>query len=220
MSMAGRISITVLIALAASVWLHSGAAAQPADAKSGTTLGMRRYADGKYGFAFWYPEALKVKASAIHDTKSFPGGTLIATLQVGPAGGVAIHVVDSRTSTITDEPNGHAAPIPQTKYFYDMPTQRWMIAYPEGAPNGQSSAPVPAKVTQKTIGGLPRLPAGARFDTTIIPLSTTRFIVVQDGGGASFTAALAQTVTPVVAQIDPAALTAALQAEAAAYKKQ
>jgi hypothetical protein len=64
------------------------------------------------------------------------------------------------------------------------------------------------------------LGSGARFNTTIIPLSTTRFLVVQSGGGSTYTDALAKTVASVRADIDPAAKAAALQAEAEAYKKQ
>jgi hypothetical protein len=144
---------------------------------------------------------------------------VVETLQVGPEGGVAIHVVDSPKSTIADEANGHAAPIAQTRYFYDATSRTWMVAYPEGKPDGTSGAPAPADVSKKTIGGLPMLPSDARFDTTVIPLSTTRFIVVQDGGGSAFTNELAQTVAPAGAGVDPSARSAALQAEAAAYKQ-
>jgi hypothetical protein len=75
-------------------------------------------------------------------------------------------------------------------------------------------------VSQKTIGGLPMLPSSARFDTAIIPLSTTLFVVVQDGGGSAFTNQLARTVAPLAAHVDAAALKAALRDEALAYEKQ
>jgi hypothetical protein len=64
------------------------------------------------------------------------------------------------------------------------------------------------------------LPSDARFDTTIIPLSTTRFIVVQDGGGSAFTGELAQSVAPAGASVDASARSAVLQAETAKYQKQ
>ena len=144
---------------------------------------------------------------------------MVETLQVG-GGTVSLHVVRSPQSTITDEANGHAAPIPQTKYFYDAAAGRWMVAYPEGTDGGGSAAPKPADVSKTTIGGLPMLPSGARFDTTIIPLSTTLFVVVQDGGGSAFTNELAATVAAADAHIDAAALAAALQAEAGGYLKQ
>ena len=214
-----RIVIALAAAGAASVFLPRNVSAQPASV-AGETYGMKQYNDAKYGFSFWYPDALQVTAAATKDRKSFPGGVAVETLQVGPAGAVAIHVVNSPRSTITDEPNGHAAPIAQTKYFYDAPSRRWMVAYREGADTGASAAPAPADVATKTIGDLPMLPSGGRFDTTIIPLSLTRFIVVSDGGGSTFTVQLARPVAPAGAKIGAAALAAALQAEAAAFKKQ
>jgi hypothetical protein len=181
---------------------------------------MSRYVDAKYGFSFWYPRALRITVTAADDAASFPGGVVVETLQVRPAGGISLHVVNSPQSTITDEPNGHAAPIPQTKYFFDAAAQRWMVAYPEGIDGGGSAAPAPADVSKTTIGGQPMLPSGARFDTTIIPLSTTQFVVVQDGGGSEFTNELARTIAAAGAHVDAAALSAALRAEALGYEGQ
>jgi hypothetical protein len=182
---------------------------------------MSRYVDAKHRFSFWYPAALRITVTAANDDASFPGGVVVEALQVRPAGGISLYVVNSPQSTITDEPNGHAAPIPQTKYFYDAASQRWMVAYPEGTDGGGgSAAPAPADVSKTTIGGLPMLPSGARFDTTIIPLSTTQFVVVQDGGGSAFTNELARTVAAAGARVEAAALSAALRAEAIAYEGQ
>ena len=86
-----------------------------------------------------------------------------------------------------------------------------MVTYPEGTDGGGSGAPAPADVSKTTIGGQPMLPSGARFDTTIIPLSTTQFVVVQDGGGSAFTNELARTVAAAGAHVDAAALAAALR---------
>lgn len=180
-----------------------------------------RHIDRGYHFSFWYPRAAKITAASSRDEQSFPGGVLVETFQIGPAGDVSLHVVSSPQSTITDEPNGHAAPIAQTKYFYDTAAQRWMVAHPEGADGGgPPPPPQPADVSKTTIGGQPMLPSGARFDTTIIPLSTTLFVVVQDGGGSAFTDQLAATVAPLDAPINPAAQAAALRALAVAYEKQ
>ena len=55
------------------------------------------------------------------------------------------------------------------------------------------------------------LPSSARFDTTIIPLSTTQFVVVQDGGGSAFTNELARTVAAAGAHVEAAVLADALQ---------
>ena len=196
-------------------------AAAAEGAESGDTYGMRLYTNTRHGFSFWYPKGEPIgAASGGHDTESFPGGDMVETVQIGEEGGVVVHVVNSAKRTITDEPNGHAAPIPQTRYFYDEKARRWMVAYPEGDANGKPSAPAPAEISERTIGGLPMLGSSARFNTTIIPLSTTRFLVVQSGGGSTYTNELARTVAPVHAEIDPAARAAALQAEAAAYQKQ
>jgi hypothetical protein len=201
---------TIAVAILAALGL-SAAAAQ--------TYGMKKFTDTKYGFSFWYPAALKVTVTASSDTASFPGGTLVETLQVGAAGGVVLHVVDSPQSTITDEPNGHAAPIPQTRLFLDAAMQLWMLAYPEGDAGGKPVEAKAADLSNKTIGELSMVGTGARFDTTIIPLTKTRFIVVQDGGGAGFTTQLAATVAAVNAKVAAATQAKALQAEAAAYKK-
>jgi hypothetical protein len=180
---------------------------------------MSRYVDAKYRFSFWYPSALPITVAAANDDKSFPGGVVVETVQIS-GGDISLYVVNSPQSTITDEPNGHAAPIPQTKYFYDASSQRWMVAYPEGTDGGGNGAPAPADVAKTAIGGQPMLPSGARFDTTIIPLSTTQFVVVQDGGGRAFTNELARTVAAPGAKVEAAALAAALHAEAIAYEKQ
>ena len=93
------------------------------------TYGMSQYTDPTYGFSFWYPGALPVIATTANNSSEFPGKTAVEMLQVGPAGGVTIYVVNSPTSTITDEPAGHASPIAQTQYFYDSTSgqSRWII---------------------------------------------------------------------------------------------
>ena len=181
---------------------------------------MSRYVDAKYRFSFWHLRASRIAVTAANDDARFPGGVTVETVQVGSPGGVSLYVVNSPQSTITDEPNGHAAPIPQTKYFYDAASQRWMVTYPEGTDGGGSAAPAPADVSKTTIGGQPMLPSGARFDTTIVPLSTTQFVVVQDGGGSEFTNQLARTVAAAGAHVDAAALSAAVRAEALGYEGQ
>lgn len=213
---------TLAIIIAAQGFAAGGTPACAADIviAPGIAHAMSRHVDRKYGFSFWYPRALPIAAAVVHDEASFPGGTRVETLQVGAAGGVSVHVVVAPGGTVTDEPNGRASPIPQTRYFYDAAAQRWMVAYPEGAEGGGSGTPKPADVSKTTVGGLPMLPSGARFDTTIIPLSTTLFVVVQDGGGSAFTNELAATVAPAEAAIDAPVLKAALKAEAIAYEGQ
>jgi len=219
MTAIGRLVATVVVTIAAAAPV---VAPRAADLPLPPTVShrMRQYVDAKYRFSFWYPAALPITAAAANDDKSFPGGVVVETLQIGSPGDISLNVVNSPQSTITDEPNGHAAPIAQTKYFYDAASQRWMVAYPEGTDSGGSAAPAPADVSQTTVGGQPMLPSGARFDTTIIPLSTTQFVVVQDGGGSAFTNELARTVAAPGAHVDAAVLAEALHAESVAYEKQ
>jgi hypothetical protein len=218
MTIIGRLAATVVVAIAAAA---PAILARAADLPIPPTVShrMRQYVDEKYHFSFWCPAAFPITVATANDDKSFPGGVVVETLQVS-TDGISLYVVNSPQSTITDEPNGHAAPIPQTKYFYDASSQRWMVAYPEGTDGGGSAAPAPADVSQTTVGGQPMLPSSARFDTTIIPLSTTLFVVVQDGGGSAFTNELARTVAAPGAHVDAAVLAAALHAEAMAYEKQ
>jgi hypothetical protein len=211
-----RIFIAGVVLIATALLIRTASSPAAAD----ETFGMRQYVDARYRFSFWYPRALQVTATIGQDKRSFPGGTNVKTLAVGEPGGISISVVVSPQQTITDEPNGHAAPIAQTKYFYDAAQDRWMVAFPEGDGPFGGGGPRPADVSQKTIGGLPMLPSGARFDATIIPLSTTLFLVVKDGGGSGFTVQLAKTVAPAGARVSPAALSDALKAEAAALGKQ
>jgi hypothetical protein len=218
MTAIGRLVATVVVAIAATA---PAVVARAADLPLPPTVShrMRQYVDANFRFSFWYPAALPITAAAANDDKSFPGGIVVETVQIA-GGDISLYVVNSPQSTITDEPNGHAAPIPQTKYFFDASSQRWMVAYPEGADGGGNSAPAPADVSKTTVGGLPMLPSSARFDTTIIPLSTTQFVVVQDGGGSAFTNELARTVAAPGAHVDAAVLADALHAEAMAYEKQ
>ena len=221
MTAIGRLIITIVVAIAAAA---PTIPARAADLPIPPTVShrMRQYVDAKYRFSFWYPAALPITVTAANDDKSFPGGVAVETLQVGAPGDISLYVVNSPHSTITDEPNGHASPIAQMKYYYDASSQGWMVAYPEGTDGDASSAPAPAPadVSQATVGGEPMLPSSARFDTTIIPLSTTLFVVIQDGGGSAFTNELARTVAAPGARVEAAVLTAALHAEAMAYEKQ
>jgi len=215
MTVIGRIVACVVVAIATAAPVVF---ARAADVELTPTIHhrMSRYVDAKDRFSFWYPSALRITVTAADDAASFPGGIVVETLQVGFPGDISLYVVNSPQSTITDEPNGHAAPIAQTKYFFDAASQRWMVTYPEGTDGGGSAAPAPADVSKTTIGGEPMLPSGARFDTTIIPLATTQFVVVQDGGGSAFTNELARTVAAPGDHVDAKTLATALRAEAIA----
>ena len=210
------ILIGIVIAVITYARYQPVVSSNTASTTSSVVYGMNQYTDA-HGFSFWYPNALTINSSSTQDSTSFPGGAVVETLHIGSAGGVSIFVVDSPSSSITDEANNHASPIAQTKYFYDFVAKQWMVAYPEGTNNGGTSATTTANISKTTVGGLIMLPSGRRFDTTIIPLSTTRFIVVSDGGGSSFTSQLAQTVTQVSTHIENSQWDSVLQAEATAF---
>ena len=223
MTASRRLALAVVAAIvcATTVFIARSTPAAEISLAPGISRGVNRYVDRQYQFSFWYPRGNTITAVPSHDAASFPGGVLLETLQVGPLGKVSIHVVRSPESTITDQPNGHASPIAQNRYFYDASAQRWMLTYPEGNGEGDPHpAPVPADVSKTTVGGQPMLPSSARFDTTIIPLSTTLFVVVQDGGDSSYTDQIAATVAPRDAKVEPATLKAALRDLAIAYEKQ
>lgn len=184
-----------------------------------TQYALNEYTDPTYGFSFWYPNTLRITVQGTSDKNNFPGGVAVETIQIGSVGNTSITVVDSPGSTITDEPSNHASPIGQTKYFYDATTETWMVAFPDSRLEGTVVATTSADVSKTTVSGLVLLPSGKRFNTSIIPLSTTRFLVVSDGGGSSFTSQLAQTIAQVGVTISPSTQEPVLQAEAAAYKE-
>ena len=104
----GRIVASLVVATAVTT---STILVRAADVELAPTIHhrMSRYVDAKYGFSFWYPVALRITVVAANDDARFPGGVVVETLQVRPAGGISLYVVNSPQSTITDEPNGHAA---------------------------------------------------------------------------------------------------------------
>lgn len=215
------VAIIVIVIVVVGVWFYVSSNRKPPIVTAPVdTYGMNQYTDPTYGFSFWYPSALQVSSATTNDNTSFPGGVAVEALLVGDMGSTSVVVVSSPTSIITDEPNGHASPISQTKYSYDNATSQWMISHPEAPANGEGSAtPTLANTSKKTISGLFMLPSGKRFDTTIIPLSTTTFLVISDGGGSSFTSELAATVAQDGAFIDPAIESNSLQAEATSFNQ-
>ena len=199
MTFVGRIIATVVVAIAVAAPV---VLVRATDVELAPTIHhrMSRYVDAKFGFSFWYPSVLRITVAAANDEARFPGGVVVEILQVRPAGGILLYVVNSPQSTITDEPNGHAAPIPQTKYFYDAASQRWMVTYPEGTDGGGSAAPAPADVSKTTIGGLPMLPsvrepANAPART---PMATGAAMNGSICPREKYTPALAAAVTPIM----------------------
>jgi hypothetical protein len=188
--------IIAIIIVLGGIWYFASNTSIPAApvVTAGTTSVPGAYIDSGFGFSFTYPVGTSIAETTLSDTNQFPGATAVKSIQVGDAGGVLVYEVTSPNATITDEPNGHASPISQTKYFYDATSASWMVAYPEGRETGLS-ATTSASINGYTNSGLPIFPSGRRFDTVIIPLSPTKFVVVTSGGGGD-TTSIAQSITP------------------------
>jgi hypothetical protein len=187
-------AIAIMLVAGIAYWqfIINPVAPHPAD-HAGPQAGT--YTDAAFGFSFHYPVGTDIVETPAFDLHEFPGASAIKIIQVGKPGDILVYEVTSANSAITDEPNGHASPIAQTKYFYDTNTSTWMVTYPEGREDGGPSASTTASATGQTTGGLPMLPSGRRFDTVIIPLSPMKFVVVTSGGGAG-THDVAASVTP------------------------
>src|SRR6185437_12157022 len=168
------IAAIILVIAGGAYWLHGKGTAPAAPATGAETPVSKPglYVDSAFGFSFAYPLGTKLTEANLSDTSEFPGATAVKSIQVGAPGDVVVYEVSSPNAVITDEPNNHASPIGQTKYFYDSATNSWMVAYPEGG-DGGPSATTTATVMGQTSGGLSILPSGRRFDTRIIPLSPT-----------------------------------------------
>ncbi len=181
------------------------------------TFGLKQYSDHDFGFSFWYPANWEIKEGTAPNPGKFPKNKIVKYIRVGAEGNVYVFEVSSVNGSITDNPG--PAPFPPINYFWDAAGKKWMVAWPEGNTMGQSSAPSPASTTARTMSGLFMFHSPSRFNTSIIPLSQNKFVVISDGGGANADF-LAKTVTPIGGSIDSPGQTAALKAEAAAYAGQ
>ena len=142
---------------------------------------------------------------------------MVKYLEVGKAGDVYVFEVSSPKGMLTDNPG--AAPLPPVNYSWNVADKTWMISWPEGTPSGKLASTTTATINKKTMSGLPMLPGTSRFNTSIIPLNSNKFVVVSDGGGVSADY-LARTVTPIGGSIDSPEQSAVLKAEADAYAGQ
>jgi len=163
---------------------------------SAPSASLARYSDSAFGFSFAYPAGTSLKTTALSDSTEFPGAIVEKSIQIGDAGGITVYEVYSARSTITDEPNVHASPLPQTKYFYDA-SGSLLVAYPQGDDSGMTRATTTATVSgHTTTGNLPILQSARRFDSRIIPLTKNKFLVIASGGEGS-TEEIAASVRPL-----------------------
>lgn len=182
--------------------------------------GMTKYTNDKYGFTFWHPANLNLEPYSNEQEGLFPGGIVLESYTLDRINGPIIHVVQSTSGSITDlspDPDLRGSPANATKYFYNSSTKRWMVAYPEDTRHDSRYATSSADVSNNTIGELPILPSGIRYDASIIPLSPTLFLVISDSGMAT-APALAKTVYLNDANIDQKILLQALENEGVAFR--
>ena len=181
------------------------------------TFGLKQYSDHDFGFSFWYPGNWEIKEGVPPNPGKFPKNKIVKYIRVGAEGNVHVFEVSSANGSITDNPG--PAPFPPINYFWDAAGKKWMVSWPEGNAMGQSAEPMPASTTVKTMSGLFMFHSPSRFNTSIIPLSQNKFVVISDGGGAN-AEFLAKTVTLIGGSIDSPGQTAVLKSEAAAYAGQ
>ena len=206
--------IVILLIVVGGIYIYSNKTTTPTPTTTTTTIastttlttslmvsGMQEYTDAHFGFSFWYPNGWQVTTVTNPPFGAqIQNGTIVRKLSVGNASdtwAIVIEEVNSPTRTITD--TGGAGPFGPVTYYFDTSSSIWMTV------TGKLAAGVPfatttANVSINTIGGLPMFSGTSRFDTTIIPISTSasdgNFLVISDGGTVNATA-LAKTVTAV-----------------------
>ncbi len=203
--------IVILLIVIGGVYIYSNKTATTATTTTvastatstlGLTMpGMQEYTDAGFGFSFWYPNGWQV-TTVVNPPfgAQIQNGTIVRKLSVGNASdtwAIVIEEVNSPTMTITD--TGGAGPFGPVTYYFDTSSKTWMKVTGDGVAD-VPFATTTANVSVNTIGGLPMFSGTSRFDTTIIPVSTSassgNFLVISDGGTVNATT-LAKTVTAV-----------------------
>ena len=185
--------------------------------------GMSQYTDADFGFSFWYPSSWTV-SSNINDSNYVSGETIVKTLVLHSqpnSTDITIVEVVSSDKTITDLNSGAGAvsgfPV---KYYFDSNQHVWMTVMPQGTPSGRDGGPSLADTSNDTMGGLHMFPGLTRFDTYMIPLSASNFVVLSDTGEYA-----AQMLAKTIVAADPSVATPVstaqqvqtIQAEVSAY---
>lgn len=178
------------------------------------TFGLKQYTDHNFGFSFWYPGNWDVREKTPTGISKFPGSKIVKYMRVGNEGNVYVYEISSGSAGITDNPD--PAPFPPVNYSWDAAAKKWMVSWPQGTTADERATTTAAQLYDKTMSGLPIFRGTSRFDTNIIPLSSTKFVVISDGGGANADY-LAKTVTPIGGSVNSPGQTATLKAEADAY---
>jgi hypothetical protein len=178
-----------------------------------SVAGMSEYTDSNFGFSFWYPTGWSVSSQTPSQNQF--GGVSIKTIIISPSGNpdtetTLTEVQTSKTITVSGD-------LISTSYYFDGNAGSWMTY------SSQYPTPAIANTSVNTMGGLHVFSTGDVFETDVIPLSATNFIVVgnSEASAADVSDPLTKTIvatSPVVATpVSTAQQTATIQAEANAY---
>jgi len=187
-----------------------------------------QYIDSNLGFSFWYPASWHAVEVHVANSAKYPGG--IVTKQLNIMNGdrtITVEEFSSPSFSITDSTGVGACPVCNTvKYYFDLKQHMWMVSYPQGTNTISSVSPMPAKVSNNTMGGLHMFPGSQRFGANvIIPLSAQNFVIVSVDGAIATESADAQAFARTIVATDPTVATPVsvteqekdIKAEEAAY---
>ena len=150
----------------------------------------KKYIDGNFGYSFYYPKTWKVSST---DNR-------VMIINFGPTkndpspDSISISEIQDSKAFVTDSKLGN------TTLYYDDNSKQWMKTSP-GA--GELYETKPAKVALNTISGLPVYSSTGRWKTVIVPLSHTKFLIVNITGSGYTTALdlLASAITETDASV-------------------
>lgn len=171
--------------------------------------GMSRFTEGDFGFSFWYPAGWKVLDEPVKSPTAngwFRNATILKELQIrnpavelhqDQAPGVILRELSAPVG-LTELGSESASPVGvDQKYFFDSGTHRWMYARLSETPDGAPPATSPAKISRRTMGGLPIFWGAERHGAeVIVPLDRSHFLTIgtMDAGGDNNHIYLAATV--------------------------
>ena len=165
-----------------------------------------KYTDPTYGFVLYYPSAWTLVSKG--ENKDIG---IINFDNIGPDGGNSIDVTvqDGNKVTTTDNKFG------EVSYFYDTHDGEWMTI-------GNDGVTKPAKISYYTVSGLPVFMGTNRWKTTIVALSTTKFLVIHitGSGWTAVVDSLTKTVLNVGQDIDLTKMGAVIREELTASVNQ
>ncbi len=166
-----------------------------------------KYTDPTYGFILYYPSTwtLTSKGAGSRDIG------IINFDNVGPDGGNSIDVTIQAGNKVTTTDNKFG----EVSYFYDNSAGGWMTI-------GNDGITKPASASYYTVSGLPVFMGTNRWKTTIVPLSTTKFLVIHitGSGWTAVVDPLTKTVLNVGQNVDLTKLDSVIREELTASVNQ